>query len=88
MNDIVSNVLRYCLFAGIAVLATGLILSEQEYGDWIMRAGVLILIASPFAGVLTAYVCLIAEKDWKWVKIATVLTALILVFLVVSLLRN
>ncbi|MCL1810953.1 MAG: DUF1634 domain-containing protein [Methanomassiliicoccaceae archaeon] len=88
MNGSTSLALRCCLFAGIALLAVGLIFSEQEYGDDIMWVGILILIASPFVGVLTTLSHLTAEKDWKWVKVAAVLAAMILVFLIISLLRN
>jgi len=88
MNRTVSLALRCCLFAGIAILAVGLAFSEHEYGGHIMWAGILVLIASPFAGVLAAYASLMAEKDWKWIRVATALTVLILIFLAVSLLRN
>jgi uncharacterized membrane protein len=88
MNKTTSFALRCCLFTGIVVLALGLILSEQDYGADILWVGLLILIASPFVGILTSYSCLIAEKDWKWTKVATVLTVLIVIFLVISLLRN
>ena len=88
MNNAVSLALKCCLFTGIAILAAGLVFSEHEYGGHIMWAGILVLIASPFAGVLTAHLCLTAEKDWKWVRVATILTVLILIFLAVSLLRN
>ena len=86
MNEATSLVLRICLFAGIAILAVGLILSETDYGGDILWVGILALVVSPFIGVLTAYAYLIAEKDWKWVKVATVLTVLITVFLAASLL--
>ena len=85
-NGVVSLILKCCLFAGIALLALGLLLSEQEYGDSIMKAGALVLILSPFIGVLAAYCCLITEKDWPWVKAATALTVLIAVFLTASFL--
>ena len=88
MNDATSLALKVCLFTGIAVLIAGLVLSDWEGGDSILWIGLLILIASPFVGILTACLCLIAEKDWKWVKVAAVLTVLIIVFLIASLLRN
>ncbi len=88
MNAATSLALRVCLFAGIILLAAGLLLSEQEYGNDILWIGILILILSPFLGILTTYSYLIAEKDWKWVKVATVLIALIIIFLAVSLLRS
>ncbi|MDR1954404.1 MAG: DUF1634 domain-containing protein [Candidatus Methanoplasma sp.] len=85
-NSATSIALRYCLFAGIALAAAGLVLSEHELGDAIMWTGLLILIASPFIGVLVSCSFLIAERDWKWAKVATLLTVLILVFLAASLL--
>jgi len=90
MNDATSLVLRICLFAGIGVLAAGLILLgiEWEYGNDVLWVGILILILSPFVGVLVTYSYLIAERDWKWVKVATVLTVLIMVFLIISLLKT
>ena len=88
MNEATSLVLRGCLFTGIAVLVIGLLLSGWGRGDDVLWLGLLILILSPFMGILTAYFHLIAEKDWKWVKVATILTALIVVFLIVSFLRS
>ncbi|MDR0309762.1 MAG: DUF1634 domain-containing protein [Candidatus Methanoplasma sp.] len=88
MNEATSFALRCCIFAGIALVATGLILSGSSYGEGVMWTGLLILILSPFAGVLVTYSHLIAEKDWKWAKVATILVAIILIFLAVSLLRN
>ncbi|MCL2317584.1 MAG: hypothetical protein FWC44_02740 [Methanomassiliicoccaceae archaeon] len=88
MNSVTSIALRICLFAGIVVLAIGLLVSGTEYGTEILWIGVLILIMSPFVGVLVAYAYLLAEKDWKWVKVATVLIAFIAVFLIFSLLKN
>lgn len=86
MHDATSLALKCCLFTGVAVLAVGLLLSGGDHGDEIMWAGILVLIASPFVGVLVTYVCLIAEKDWKWAKVATVLITLIVIFLAASLL--
>jgi len=88
MNESTSLVLRFCLYAGIVILAIGLILSGTGYGNDVLWVGILVLIISPFAGILTTYAYLIAEKDWKWAKVATVLVVLIAVFLIFSLLRN
>jgi uncharacterized membrane protein len=68
--------------------AIGLFLSEHEYGDPIMWTGLLIMIVSPFAGVLTVYSNLIKEKDWKWVKVATLLIVIMFIGLIFSMLRN
>ena len=88
MNDAASLALRCCLFAGIVVLAAGLVLSEYDIGNDILWIGILMLVLSPFVGILVAYSYLISEKDWKWVRTATVLIVLIVVFLIVSLLNN
>ncbi|MCL2032386.1 MAG: DUF1634 domain-containing protein [Methanomassiliicoccaceae archaeon] len=88
MSDATSLSLKCCLFAGIALLAAGLVLSEQDVGDRIMWLGALVLIASPFIGVLTTLFHLVAEKDWKWVRTASVLAAMILVFLILSILMS
>jgi len=88
MNAAASLALRCCLLTGIIVLALGLLLSGEEYGNDILWVGILILIMSPFVGVLVAYSYLIAEKDWKWAKITTVLIAIIAVFLIFSLLKS
>jgi cell division protein FtsW (lipid II flippase) len=85
LTNATSLSLKCCLFAGIILLIAGLILSEQDYGDKILWTGALVLIASPFVGVLVTYAHLIAEKDWKWVKVATILALLIIVFLILSL---
>jgi hypothetical protein len=88
MNESTSLALRICLFTGIVVLAVGLMFPGQDIGDRIIWNGLLILVLSPFAGILVAYVYLIAEKDWKWVKVATVLVVLIVAFLIFSLWKN
>jgi len=88
MNAATSVALRCCLLTGVIVLAAGLLLSETEYGNDILWVGILILIMSPFVGILTTYSFLIAEKDWKWVKVTTVLIAFIVIFLIFSFLKN
>ena len=87
MNSATSFALRCCLFAGIFVLAGGLLLSETEYGTDILWIGILILIMSPFMGIVVAYSYLIIEKDWKWVKITTLLIVILVIFLIVSFIK-
>jgi uncharacterized membrane protein len=88
MTDATSLALKFCLFLGIILLVAGLVFSEQDYGDKILWTGALILIVSPFVGILVTYAHLIREKDWMWARIATVLTVLIVVFLAASLITN
>lgn len=85
MDKATSLALKCCLFTGVAVLVIGLVLSDTDYGGSVLWLGLLILIVSPFIGVLVTYYCLISEKDWIWAKIATVLVLIILVFLAISI---
>jgi len=85
MNDATSLALRCCLFSGIIILVIGLVLSGTDYGNDILWLGLLILIISPFVGILVTYSYLISEKDWIWVKVATVLVLIIVVFLAASI---
>ena len=87
MSEATSLALRICLFSGIIILALGLVLSEYDLGSEILWIGILILVASPFVGVLTTYAYLIAEKDWKWVKVASALIVAIAISLVISFLK-
>jgi hypothetical protein len=79
-------VLRLFVTMGIIVMAAGLILSEQEYGNTILWSGILILICAPFFGILTTLFSLISEKDWKWAKVAIVLIIIITADVVISIL--
>lgn len=85
MNNATSASLRYCLIAGILLIFIGLIFSEYEIGNSIMWIGLLVLIASPFLGVIVTYVHLIKEKDIPWVKIATILIVVITIGLIMSI---
>jgi hypothetical protein len=87
-NNIAVLALRCCLVAGVIALVIGLILSETDLGEDILWVGALILIASPFVGVLTICIGLIIEKDWKWAKIAAVLSALIIIFMIIAFLLD
>lgn len=85
MKDSTSLVLRSCLIIGIILIAVGLVFSENDHGGRIMWIGLLILIISPFLGILTTYAHLIKDKDRKWAMVATVLIAVIVVGLLISI---
>lgn len=87
MNESASLALRICLFAGTIVLVSGLVLSESDIGTDILMIGLLILAASPLVGVLVTYVRFISEKDWKWVKVSSMLILVITVSLLISFLE-
>jgi len=71
--------LRYGIVAGIIVIAIGLMVSSFDtvYEDRILWFGILILLATPLFGIVVSLISLAAEKDWKWVSVASVLLAII-----------
>ena len=71
--------LRYGIVAGIIVIAIGLMVSSFDtvYEDRILWFGVLILLATPLFGIVVSLISLAAERDWKWVSVASVLLAII-----------
>ena len=65
--------LRACVVMGIALMAVGLAMSMAGMGDGALYAGILVLIASPFVGVVVTFASLVRLKDWYWATIAAVL---------------
>ena len=65
--------LRVCVILGIALMAVGLAMSMAGMGDGVLYAGILVLIASPFVGVVVTFASLVRLKDWYWAGIAAVL---------------
>lgn len=65
--------LRVGIVIGALLMIFGLIVSMNGGDETILHAGVSILILSPFLGILTSFVCLLAEKDHYWAMIAGIL---------------
>lgn len=68
--------LRIGIVAGLVLTVIGLIVQYLGMGDGVIYAGILILIASPFLGVITTTVCLFLEKDVYWGVIGIILLAI------------
>ena len=84
VNNLTSTVLRISLITGLIITTAGLLL-QDHFGDIILWVGLLIMICSPLIGILTTFIMLFKEKDWKWVKITLVLIVVIVAGLVISL---
>jgi Protein of unknown function (DUF1634). len=84
VNNLTSTVLKISLIAGLIITTAGLLL-QDHFGDIILWVGLLIMICSPLIGILTTFMMLFKEKDWKWVKITLVLIVVIVAGLVISL---
>ncbi len=73
MNRSTSLMLRAGIYVGLAVSLVGLIMSMSDMGDRVLWLGMLILILSPFLGIVVTMVSLVIQKDWRWAAVAAVL---------------
>lgn len=65
--------LRAGIVVGTVLMVAGLCMSMYGAGDSVLYAGVLVLILSPFLGVLASFASLLIQKDYFWAGVATVL---------------
>ena len=84
LNEETSSVLKYGTLLGLSIMIVGLLLSSFDFSDKILAVGVLVLIFTPFAGVLTSTKCLVQEKDRFWVRIALLLLTVLIIGMIVS----
>jgi uncharacterized membrane protein len=86
LERLLGIVLRAGAVASTTLLSAGLLLllvaPSHSWGSWMATIGLLILIATPVARVVTSVAQYAAERDWLFVA----LTATVLVVLVGSLL--
>ncbi len=73
LNKTTALTLRIGVVIGIALMVVGLIGSEIWNNDMLLYAGILVLIVSPFIGVIVTFICLLKEKDRFWSIIAGIL---------------
>lgn len=65
--------LRAGIVVGTMLMIVGLCMSMYGAENSVLYAGVLVLILSPFLGVLTSFAALLIQKDYFWAGIAAVL---------------
>lgn len=73
MNRSTAVMLRAGIYTGLAISLVGLVLSMLDKGDGVLWLGILVLILSPFLGVIVTTVSLVIQKDWRWAAVAVVL---------------
>ncbi|MDD2626196.1 MAG: hypothetical protein PHT00_00775 [Candidatus Methanomethylophilus sp.] len=76
--------LQYASYAGVAVMAVGLVLIAAGVGETVALIGIGLLIIGPVLGLAAVLVTLIQEKDWKWAGTAAVLAAVLAVTMLLS----
>ncbi|MBP3386440.1 MAG: hypothetical protein J6K69_06290 [Candidatus Methanomethylophilaceae archaeon] len=84
MNRMTALTLRIGMTLGIAIMIIGLVLDAMSMGQDVLFAGVLILIASPFLGIIVTTVALISSGDRKWSLVAIILIAIISIGVILS----
>lgn len=86
--DCTASVLRYNMFTGITILFIGMALSilGTEYFMDVIWLGILVLILSPFIGILVTAISLAIEKDTKWMTVAVILITVTAAGMAVSIL--
>ncbi len=73
INRSTAVMLRAGIYIGLAISLVGLVLSMLDKGDGVLWLGILVLILSPFLGVIVTTVSLVIQKDWRWAAVAVVL---------------
>ena len=73
LNHSTALMLKAGVFAGLAMIVIGLCIMYMGLGDYILYAGILILILSPFLGSIVSLACLIIQRDRFWSTIAAIL---------------
>ena len=68
----------------VSIMLGIIVLDAMSMGQDVLFAGVLILIASPFLGIIVTTVALISSGDRKWSLVAIILIAIISIGVILS----
>ena len=77
--------LRAGIVLGMVLMVIGLLVESTGGDDTILYAGMLVLIISPFLGVIVSFVSLLSEKDWIWAIVAGILIVITTTGILMSL---
>lgn len=87
LNKATALTLRAGIVLGMFLMVAGLVVSAMNGGDALLYCGVLVLIASPLAGVVVTFLCLLREKDKFWTMIAGILLIITIAGAMISLFK-
>lgn len=85
LNKATALTLHAGVVLGMILMVVGLAVSAMDGGDSVLYFGVLVLIASPLAGVVVTLLCLLREKDRFWAMIAGILLMITIAGVLISL---
>jgi len=92
LERIVGTVLRVGVVASSVCLAVGLGLSFVDasglLASLLLQVGVLVLLATPIARVAASIVGFVAERDWRFVTLTTIVLVELMASVVAALLFN
>jgi uncharacterized membrane protein len=85
----IAKTLRLCVILSVILAVIGLIAEQMgsSYGEGLTWLAVLILILSPFMGVIAATISLASQKDRKWAAFGAVLIIVSLMGMAIALIR-
>lgn len=85
LNRLTALTLRVGVVIGMVLMLAGLCLYLSDGTDTLIYIGLLVMIVSPFLGVIASFVVLILEKDWRWASVAAVLFIVTAIGILVSI---
>lgn len=85
LNRSTAMTLRAGIVLGMVLMIIGLLVESTGGDDTILYAGMLVLIISPFLGVIVSFVSLLSEKDWIWAIVAGILIVITTTGILMSL---
>jgi len=85
--DSTAFTLKCNMLIGIAIILVGLIafLLDTDHCMDVIWLGILVLILSPFLGIIVTTISLAIEKDTMWVTVAVILIAVTTMGMVLSI---
>lgn len=85
LNRATAMTLRVGIIVGVILMVIGLIQYGLDGTEAVLYYGVLLLIVSPFIGVLMTFGVLVIDRDWKWVTVAAVLVVVTVIGIIISI---
>ena len=85
LNRSTATTLRVGIVIGMVLMLAGLCLYFMDGTDTLIYIGLLVLIVSPFLGVIASFVVLVIERDWRWAAVAAILFVVTAIGIVISL---
>ena len=85
LNRSTAMTLRAGIVLGMVLMVIGLLIESTGGDDTLLYTGMLVLIISPFLGVIVSFVSLLSEKDWVWAIVAGILIVITTTGILMSL---